>query len=128
MAIKQHLEEAMQKIVAERDREVAVVKQKTTQEVIVPHNAEIDKASNTAIAKLQKEFTEKTNAEQQAHNQRVVMLQQEFTNRKQEIIEAATAEKEEFSQTTLTTACAEIMFKYDSEISKVREQIQDLKE
>lgn len=128
MAIKTFLEEAMQKMIAEKDREVAIVKQKCTQDTIVPHNAEIDNTSNTAIAKLQKEFTDKTSAEQQAHNARISQLQQEFTTRKQAIIDAGTAEKEEFARNTIATATAEIMVKYDSAIAKIREQIQEVEE
>jgi hypothetical protein len=128
MAIKQYLEEAMQKVIVERDREVALVKQKCTQEKIVPHNAEIDTASNNAIAKLQKEFTEKSSAEQQAYNARIAQLQQDFTKKKQEIVDAGKAEKEEFAKVTITTETAEIMVKYDSAIARIREQIQELEE
>ena len=128
MAIKQFLEEAMNKVIIERDREVAIVKQKCTQEKIVPHNAEIDSACNNAIAKLQKEFTDKSSAEQQAHNARISALQQEFAEKKKEIADAGIAEKEEFAKVTIATDTAEIMVKYDSAIAKIREQIQDLEE
>ena len=128
MAIKQILEKAMQDVVAERDREVIAIKQKVTQEKIVPHNAEIDSATNNAIAKLQKEFSEKSSAEQQAYNARVAQLQQEFTNKKQQIAEASIAEKEEFAKVTIATETAEVMVKYDSAIAKIREQIQEIKE
>lgn len=128
MAIKQYLEEAMQKVIAEKDREVAVAKQKCTQEKIAPHNAEIDNASNNAIAKLQKEFTDKSSAEQQAHNARIAQLQKEFTEKKQEIAEAGIAEKQEFARVTIATDTAEILVKYDSAIAKIREQIQALEE
>ena len=139
MAIKQYLDEAMQKVIAERDREVAVIKQKATQEKIVPHNAEIDNASNLAISKLQKEFTDRTNAEQQAHNARVTAeqqahnerisaLQKEFTEKKQEIVNAGIAEKDEFARNTINTETAPAMVKYDSAIAKIREQIQSIEE
>lgn len=124
MAINQILEKALQEMVAERDSKVTAVKQEITTHKIVPHNAQIDTASNTAIAKLQKEFAEKSSAEQQAYNQRVAELQQEFTEKKQAIIEAGKAEKEEFARVTIASDTAEIMVVYDKAIAKVREQIQ----
>lgn len=128
MAIKQYLEEAMQKVVIERDKEVTIAEQKCMQEKIAPHNAEIDKTLNTAIARLQKEFTEKSTAEQQAHNARITALQQEFTQKKQEISDAGKAEKEEFAKVTIATETAEIKVKYDRQIDKLRQQIQELGE
>ena len=128
MAIKQYLEEAMQKVIVERDKEVAIVEQKCMQEKIAPHNAEIDKTVNAAIAKLQKEFAEKSNAEQQAHNARITALQQDFTQKKQEVSDAGVAEKQEFAKVTIATETAEIKVKYDRQIDKLRQQIQELGE
>ena len=128
MAIKQYLEEAMKKIAADRDREVSLLKQQVTQEKIIPHNAEIDNVSNTAIAKLQNELAERTSVEQQSHNARVLALQQDFAQKKQEIVDAGIAEKEEFAKTTISSATANITLKYDTEIAKIREQIQALEE
>lgn len=124
MAINQILEKALQDIVAERDTKVNVVKQESTKNKIVPHNAQIDTASNTAIAKLQKEFAEKSSAEQQAFNQRVAELQQEFTQKKQAIIEAGKAEKEEFERVTLIADTAEVVTAYDKAIAELKKQIQ----
>ena len=128
MAIKQYLDECLQKIIADRDREVAVVKQKAIQEKISPHNVEIDTACNSAISKLQKEFTEKTNIEQQSHNARLTALQQDFAQKKQEIVDAGIAAKEEFAKNTISAETAETLLYYDTQIAKIREQIQDLGE
>ena len=128
MAIAQYLQEAMNKMISEKDREINAATQRCTQEKILPHNTEIDTASNTAISKLQKEFAEKTNLEQQAHNERISALQKEFTEKKNQIVEAGAAEKAEFAKSTISMETAAVIAKYDTNIEKLARQIKDLEE
>lgn len=115
--IKVYLEETVEKIKAERERQVAIVKEKVTREKIVPFNQEIDRAREKAIAELQSKL-----------NSAIVAHQEQFAKEKQALIEAGEKKKTENANTVITTEIGVVTIEYDRAISKLNEQIQEIKE
>jgi hypothetical protein len=114
MAIKEIYAQAITALANEKAQEVEKIKQKVTQEKIVPHNLEVDKKLADAI----KELTEK-------HNKSILNLQTAFNEEKQKFIEMATAEKKDFAEATINAECECVRCEYDNAINYVRTKIQD---
>jgi hypothetical protein len=114
MSIKVHLEQAIKNLEAEREREVAVIKEKATREKIVPFNQEMDMARDKAIAE-----------KQQALNATIVAHQENFTKEKAEIFAAAEKKKNENATSVITTETYTVTVKYDKAIAKLKEQIEE---
>lgn len=115
MAIKQHLEQAIKALEAEREREVALVKEKATREKIVPYNQEMDIARDKAIAEKQQKL-----------NETIASFQKKFTEEKQEIIDAGEKKKAENATAVITTETYTVTVAYDKAIAKLKEQIEEL--
>jgi hypothetical protein len=108
------LEQAIKNLEAEREREVAIIKEKATREKIVPFNQEMDIARDKAIAE-----------KQQALNATIVAHQEQFAKEKQEIVAAAEKKKQENANSVITTEAYTVTVKYDKAISKLKEQISE---
>ena len=117
MAIKAYLEQAVRNLEAEKEREVAVIKERVTREKIVPYNQEADKGRDLAIAELQQNM-----------NEDITARQAKFVKEKQAIVEENEKRKENNANTVLATETYEVTGKYDKAIAKLNEQIADLKE
>ena len=116
MNIKVYLEEAVKKFEVERDREVGVAKEKVMREVVIPYNQDLDKSREKAISEL----TTKMNAQIQA-------LQAQFAKDRQALIDAGEKNKTEHANTVVATETASITVAYDTEIAKLKKQIEELK-
>lgn len=117
MSIKAHLEQTVKNLEAEKEREVAIIKEKTTREKIIPYNQEADKGRDLAIAELQSNL-----------NEDITARQAKFAKEKQEIVEENEKRKENNANAVLATETYTITVKYDKAISKLNEQIAELKE
>jgi hypothetical protein len=117
MSVKLHLEQAVKSLESEREREVAIIKERVMRETIIPYNKEMDIARDKAIAELQNEL-----------NSNIAALQEEFARKKKEIFEANEKKKESNATSVITTESYTVTVKYDKAISKLNEQIADLKE
>jgi hypothetical protein len=117
MSVKSHLEQAVKALEAEREREVEAIKQRVTREILVPYNKEMDEARDKAIAELQANL-----------NSAIVAHQAQFTKDKQAIIDANEKKKDANATTVITSESYTVTVKYDKVISKLKEQIKDLKE
>lgn len=117
MAIKQHLEAALQGIYNEKARAEAVEKERVMREIVAPHNAEVDAALNDAIA----EITEQ-------HNRAMAELQGRFVAQKQGLIEQGAKKKSDFQERSISQAVAVVSVTYDSAASKLKKQIDEIKE
>ena len=84
MSIKMHLEQTVKALETEREKEVAIIKERVTREKIIPFNQEMDISRDKAIAE-----------KQQALNETIVSHQEHFAKEKKEIIEAAEKKKAE---------------------------------
>ena len=117
MSIKSNLEQTIRNLEAEKEREVAVIKERVTREKIIPYNQEADKGRDLAIAELQSNLNEDINARQVR-----------FTKEKQAIFDENEKRKENNANSVLATETYSITGKYDKAIAKLNEQIADLKE
>ena len=117
MSIKLHLEQAAKSLEAEKEREVAVIKDKVTREKIIPYNQEADKGRDLAIAELQQNMNEDISARQE-----------KFAKEKQEIFQENENRKEKNANAVLATETYTVTLKYDKAITKLNEQIAELKE
>jgi hypothetical protein len=117
MSIKTHLETAVKALEAEREREVAVIKDKATREKIVPFNRDLDIARDNAIAE-----------KQTALNATILAHQEQFAKEKKEIIDAAEKKKVDNATAVITAEAYTVTVQYDKAIAKLKEQIEGLKE
>ena len=117
MSIKSHLEQVIKNLEAEKEREVAIIKEKTTREKIMPYNQEADKGRDLAIAELQSNL-----------NEDITARQTQFTKEKQSIVEENEKRKENNANAVLATETYSVTIKYDKAIAKINEQLSELKE
>lgn len=117
MSIKAHLEQAVKSLEAEKEREVAIVKDKATREKIVPYNQEADKGRDLAIAELQASL-----------NEDITARQAKFAKEKKEIFDENEKRKENNANAVLATETFSVSVEYDKAIAKLNEQIAELKE
>lgn len=117
MAIKTHLEQTIKNLESEREREVAVIKERVTREKILPYNQEADKGRDLAIAELQQNM-----------NEDITARQAKFAREKQAIVEENEKRKENNANAVLATETYEVTGKYDKAIARLNEQIASLKD
>lgn len=117
MSIKQHIENAIKNIEAEREREIAVVKDRVTRDKIVPNNAEIERHKTDAI-----------NALTQKLNENISQLQQQYAADKNAIVEASEKKKSEFAQTVIQTETSVVRLEYDNKIKQLTDIAGTIKE
>lgn len=115
--IKNFLMQAKTSIENEKQNAINTAKDKVTREQIIPHNQEIDKARDAAIAELTT-----------AYNAKVKALQDELTANKQTLIEKGETEKKNFANTSIEVATIEVSKKYDDNIALLTEQIKNIEE
>ena len=115
--VKQVYQNAINQLVSEKDRQVALVKEQKTREVIIPHNNEVNQSRDKAIAEL--------NA---ALNEDIAKLQQKFAAEKQNLIDVGEKNKTEFAEITLATESAIVAAKFDGAIRDLEALIAKIKE
>ena len=117
MSIQAHLEQTIKNLEIEKEREVAIIKERVTREKIVPYNQEADKGRDLAIAELQQNM-----------NEDITARQAQFAKEKQEIFEENEKRKENNSNAVLATETYAITGKYDKEIAYLKERVAELKD
>lgn len=115
--VKQILENTVRQMEAERDRQLACVKEKVTREKIVPHNREVDEMRDKAIAELSS-----------ALNTEIAELQERFNSEKEKLVEIGEKDKTAFANTAYATESALVAKKYDDAIRELKAQIAKIKE
>ncbi len=117
MSIKVHLETAIKALQAEKEREVAVIKERVTREKILPYNQEADKGRDLAISELQQNM-----------NEDITARQAKFAKEKQAIVDENERRKENNANAVLATETYDVTGKYDKAIAKLNDQIEELKD
>lgn len=117
MSIKAHLEQAIRSLEAEKNTVTNAVKDRVMREKVVPYNQEIDKARDSAIAE-----------KQQLLNATITAQQERFAKEKQEMYDAGEKKKTENANAVITSETYSATVEYDKAISKLKEQIDNLKE
>ena len=117
MSIKNHLEQTIKNLQAEKEREVAIIKEKVTREKILPYNVEADKGRDLAIAELQSNLSDDIEARQK-----------KFEVEKQAIVAENEKRKQNNASAILASETYAVTGIYDKAIAKLNEQIAELKE
>lgn len=115
MAIKDHLEQAVRNLEAEKEREVNIIKEKATREKIVPYNQDADKGRDLAIAELE-----------QGLNEDIAKRQAKFAEDKKAIVEENEKRKNNNATAVIASETYTVTCKYDKAICHIKEQIKAL--
>lgn len=112
--VKQIIENAIAQIETKRQQEIAAARQKANQEVIVPHNNEVDTLLRKAIEELQTAYT-----------QRLSEMSRIQEQEKAALVGKADKDKREFAETAYAQAVAVINVSADNTIAKLRAMIEE---
>ena len=119
MEINKYIENTINQIKAERERELVIIKQRLNSEKIAPANAEIDKKKNESIIALNTWFGQEKSKLSVDFNTKMQDLQKKYDGDKNSILESAEKKKQENAETIITVETCEINSKYDKTISKL---------
>lgn len=112
-SIKQILESAIARLEQQKSSDLQNMRQRVMQEKILPFNADIDKAYQTAVQKLSDEL-----------NKKIVELQNQFTKDKESLLQAGNKKKAENQETVISAETSAIMYIYDASIADLKKQIE----
>ena len=106
--------QAISALTAEKAQAEEKIRQKVMQEIIIPHNTEVDKK----LAEATRELTEK-------HNNKILSIQNEFNAEKQRFVDLANAEKKDFAEKTINAECQLVRIEYEQAIDHIRVKLQE---
>ena len=115
--VKAYLEQAIKSIEAEKEQQIAVIKDRIMREKIMPFNAEIDTFRAKALTEIDNEL-----------NQKIAVLKQEYEVKKQELVKLGEEKKKANADSVLASELAVVSVKYDNHIAKLTAQIAEIKE
>lgn len=115
--IKNILQNAIGSLEAQRNAETEQIKRSVFQSEIVPFNAEIDKAYQKAVAEL----TEKANRD-------IVAIQEKLKKDKENLAVLSANKKSENEKAVIATHTSSVACKYNSQIAKLKKQLEELGE
>ena len=123
-----YFEDVKAQIKAEEERQVAITKDRVLRE-IQPKYAEIEKIKAEELNDLQNTYNTNRNTATEQYNSQLVALQQNFENRKKEVIENAEKRKVDLLNSTLqaetyeiTKECEKAIIDIDNLIAKRTEK------
>lgn len=123
-----YFEDVKAQIKAEEERQVAITKDRVLRE-IQPKYAEIEKIKAEELNDLQNNYNTNRNTATEQYNAHLVALQQNFENRKKEVIENAEKRKVDLLNSTLqaetyeiTKECEKAIIDIDNLIAKRAEK------
>ena len=123
-----YFEDVKEQIKAEEERQVAITKDRVLRE-IQPKYAEIEKIKTEELNDLQNTYNTNRNTATEQYNSQLVALQQNFENRKKEVIENAEKRKVDLLNSTLqaetyeiTKECEKAIIDIDTLIAKRTEK------
>ena len=126
--VLKYFEDVKAQIKAEEERQVAVTKDRVLRE-IQPKYAEIEKIKVEELNDLQNTYNTNRNTATEQYNAQLVALQQNFENRKKEVIENAEKRKVDILNSTLqaetyevTKECEKAIIDIDNLIAKRTEK------
>lgn len=108
-----HIEEAIRKIEADRDQQIAAVKASILRDKVAPQNAEIDALRDRALQEKQ----DKLNAD-------ITALQEAFAKERQEIIEASEKQKEDNANALINVETASIYAECSNKLAGLKKLIE----
>lgn len=115
--VKQHIENAIKQIQAEKERAIVQAKERVTREKVVPHNAEVNQSRDNAISAL----TQKLNED-------IAKLQEAFANERQSLIDIGEKNKAEFANSVIEAEVALVTVNCDQAIADLQKLVEKSKE
>ena len=121
------LENAKKQLLAERERQIAIVRNRISQEIAPKYN-EIDKIRNESLNGLTVNFDASKNALTEQYNNQIIALQKNYEEEKNNVILDCEKKKKEMFSAMLTKETYEIDKKFEKAIAMLDNGIEDNKE
>ena len=121
------LENAKKQLLAEKERQIAIVKNRISQEIAPKYN-EIDKIKNESLNGLTVNFDASKNALTEQYNNQIIALQKNYEEEKNNVILDSEKKKKEMFSAMLTKETYEIDKKFEKAIAMLDNGIEDNKE
>ena len=121
------LENAKKQLLAERERQIAIVRNRISQEIAPKYN-EIDKIKNESLNGLTVNFDASKNALTEQYNNQIIALQKNYEEEKNNVILDSEKKKKEMFSAMLTKETYEIDKKFEKAIAMLDNGIEDNKE
>lgn len=115
--VRKHFENTIQQLKTDKDRQLALVRERVTREIIIPHHNEIKQSRDNAIAELN----------QKLQND-IRKLQEQFAIERQALIDVGEKNMEDFANNTIATETALVAAQYDEAIKNLEALISKIKE
>lgn len=121
------LENAKKQLFSEKERQIAIVKNRISQEIAPKYN-EIDKIRNESLNDLTANFNASKNALTEQYNNQIIALQKNYEEEKNNVILDCEKKKKEMFSVMLTKETYEIDKKFGKAIAMLDNGIEDNKE
>lgn len=121
------LENAKKQLFSEKERQIAIVKNRISQEIAPKYN-EIDKIRNESLNDLTANFNASKNALTEQYNNQIIALQKNYEEEKNNVILDCEKKKKEMFSAMLTKETYEIDKKFGKVIAMLDNGIEDNKE
>ena len=121
------LENAKKQLLAEKERQIAIVRNRISQEIAPKYN-EIDKIKNESLNGLTVNFDASKNALTEQYNNQIIALQKNYEEEKNNVILDCEKKKKEMFGAMLTKETYEIDKKFEKAIAMLDNGIEDNKE
>ena len=121
------LENAKKQLLAEKERQIAIVRNRISQEIAPKYN-EIDKIKNESLNGLTVNFDASKNALTEQYNNQIIALQKNYEEEKNNVILDSEKKKKEMFSAMLTKETYEIDKKFEKAIAMLDNGIEDNKE
>ena len=121
------LENAKKQLFSEKERQIAIVKNRISQEIAPKYN-EIDKIRNESLNDLTANFNASKNALTEQYNNQIIALQKNYEEEKNNVILDCEKKKKEMFSVMLTKETYEIDKKFGKAIAMLDKGIEDNKE
>ena len=121
------LENAKKQLFSEKERQIAIIKNRISQEIAPKYN-EIDKIRNESLNDLTANFNASKNALTEQYNNQIIALQKNYEEEKNNVILDCEKKKKEMFSVMLTKETYEIDKKFGKAIAMLDNGIEDNKE
>ena len=121
------LETAKRQLITEKERQVAIIKNRISQEIAPKYN-EIDKIKNESLNGLTANFNASKNALTEQFNNQIIALQKKYEEEKNNVILDCENKKKEMFNIMLTKETYELDKKFEKEIARLDNGIEENKE
>lgn len=115
--LKDHLLTAIRDIEAEKNSQLAMLKERVTREKIIPYNEKVDELTRNTISALDEK-----------ENEEICAIQLKYSEEKKAIISRADANKTSNADLVITQASSELEQKYGNIIDDLKNTLESLGE